>query len=209
MDRKNILVFIMGAVMGSLVTALYMSEKHARFLEEEAEWCEKMAETVRDAGTKEEVVEEPKEKVLVMNKDLYKKDISMLKNITNKYADPAESLHPEDDDEEDYSKYSKMSDVSKNKDPYIITFEGFCESKTNHDTLTITYYQGDDTLVDENEEIIENRKSVIGDDALSSFGEGSDDPNVVYVRNEKMAIDYEVILVEGSYSEAMEESKES
>jgi hypothetical protein len=61
----------------------------------------------------------------------------------------------------------------------------------------------DDTLSDENEEIISDVSYVIGYDALSSFGDGSDDPDIVYVRNEKLQTDYEVTRLNKSYSETV------
>ena len=42
---------------------------------------------------------------------------------------------------------------------------------------------------------------MIGDDALVCFGLGSDDPNTVYICNDKRGTKYEVIKVAASYQE--------
>jgi hypothetical protein len=64
---------------------------------------------------------------------------------------------------------------------------------------TITYYEEDDTLCDQNEGIISVPEDVIGPDALLNFGKDSQDPDIIYVRNTKTHTDYEVIRVHNSY----------
>jgi hypothetical protein len=105
-------------------------------------------------------------------------------------------------DEEKYHEYEKVSEEANNKTdfcPYIITLEQL-EEKEHYDKLSISYYEDDDTLVDENEEVIADPVSIVGNDALNNFGEGSDDPEIVYVRNEKLETDYEVIRLSKSYA---------
>lgn len=177
MDRKNILMFALGVTIGAVVTALYLNEKHQRFLENESDWCEKTAREIKESV---EVGEEQETKVLVMNKDRYKKIVT---NYSNAEEIPVK-------------RQKEISEV-----PYIITFEQFCEDFDHHDKCTITYYQGDETLVDEEEEIIADARGLIGEETLERFGHGSDDPDVVYVRNEKMAIDYEVVRQENNYKD--------
>jgi hypothetical protein len=87
--------------------------------------------------------------------------------------------------------------------PYVITTEEFSEGNDHYDKLTIYYYADDDTLVDDNEEIITDVIGTVGDQGLYSFGNGSDDPDVVYIRNEKRETDYEVICLNKSYSETV------
>jgi hypothetical protein len=187
---KNIIMFAMGAVLGMFVTAVYLNDKHRRFLEEETEYFERIIENIKSRLDKEDTKEDlvpfiedaPKDenKVLVMSKDRYKK---VIKNYREE------------------SEFPREEDIIEK--PYVITFEEFCEGYDNHDKITINYYKADDTLADENEEIIDDVESLIGEESLSRFGDGSEDPNVVYVRNERMAIDYEIIKLESSYSEVV------
>ena len=66
---------------------------------------------------------------------------------------------------------------------------------------TLTFYEEDGVLCDENDQVIHTPDEYIGSDALESFGEGSDDANVVYVRNLRKHSDYEVVRDPGSYEE--------
>jgi hypothetical protein len=125
----------------------------------------------------------------------------------NNDVDPAELERPSEDDD-DQDEFRKISEdyYNHNKSeikPYVITNEEFAEDMTHFDKLTIYYYEDDQTLADENEEIIQDVSSTVGDEALDKFGDGSDDPEIVYVRNEKMEIDYEVIRLSKSYKETV------
>lgn len=85
--------------------------------------------------------------------------------------------------------------------PYIITVDEFMNNEEfSFDQITITYFEGDDTLVDEREEIIPDVLRTIGGDTLMRFGEKSNDPNIVYVRNERLRTDFEVVKDQGKYS---------
>ena len=90
--------------------------------------------------------------------------------------------------------------------PYVITSEQFSESLSdnyNHDKITIYYYEEDDILVDEQEDPITDISSIIGDVALLNFGLNSNDPDIVFVRNEKISIDFEIIRYHKSYQETV------
>jgi len=113
--------------------------------------------------------------------------------------DPAEEV-PEEDTEMS-AQHKNIFERSETA-PYVIPFDEFGEF-SNRDELTIFYYAEDDTLADEQEEVIPNVSEVIGDEALTSFGDRSNDPDIVYVRNERLAIDYEVIRYHKSYQETV------
>lgn len=85
--------------------------------------------------------------------------------------------------------------------PFLIGEEEFQQNDLAHENHTLIYYAGDDTLADENGGILGNRKTVIGKDALKHFGYISDMPNTLYVRNEGLRADYEVVRLEGTHSE--------
>jgi hypothetical protein len=83
--------------------------------------------------------------------------------------------------------------------PYVISFEEFSDNPDHHEQTTLTYYAADDTLADEKESPIDNVDYVVGEDNLTRFGHGSNDSSVVYIRNERIDSDFEVIRSEGSY----------
>lgn len=82
---------------------------------------------------------------------------------------------------------------------YIIEHDEYFGS--DKQTIQLTWYMGDEVLADEKDEHIPIPESVVGDRALKSFGHGSRDENIVFVRNDKLDIDIEVSRVEGKYTE--------
>lgn len=84
-------------------------------------------------------------------------------------------------------------------EPYVISFEEWLADDFQHDQLSITYYEEDDVLADSESRPIDDVLGNVGDRCLSNFGLGSKDPNVVYVRNEKRGLDFEILLDHGSY----------
>lgn len=84
----------------------------------------------------------------------------------------------------------------KSSDVFTIHREEYFNQESGYNQTTLTYYAGDDILVDEQEVPIYNHKAIVGD---LEFGHGSDDPNVVYVRNNRLKGEYEVIKDEGLY----------
>lgn len=85
--------------------------------------------------------------------------------------------------------------------PYVISHDEFEENAYEHQQNTLTYYAGDDILADEREVHIEDVEGLVGIENLKLFGHGSRDSNVVYIRNERVEIDFEVTLNRGTYAE--------
>ena len=75
-------------------------------------------------------------------------------------------------------------------EPYIINASQFATDRTL-DKISLTYYINAD-LVCEEEEVIEDIDAVLGTDFMNHFHD--DEEGVVYVRNERLGADYEVIL---------------
>lgn len=86
-------------------------------------------------------------------------------------------------------------------EPFVIDREEWDGSPEGTDQSSLIYYEVDEVLADEDGSAISNINEVIGFDSLDSFGQGSHDPNIVYVRNPKTKVDYEVFRNKGSYAE--------
>lgn len=210
--NKNIIrgfaIFVVGVGVGTGGTVLFLKNKYESIVQEEIASIREVAERTNPVDG---YPDSPNpSKVLVMSRDRYKKIARQYGSVESEaattYFDPVETEHPVDSDEE-YDKCEDMScGICIGSDtgaPYIISLEEFSEGTTNFDKISICYYEDDDTLADENEEIITDVSTVIGDDALTSFGQDSEDPEVVYVRNEQMSIDYEVVRLSKSYQETV------
>lgn len=201
-------MFTLGVLMGAVGTALYYNHKQEQFLEDEADWCENLAKVQPNPNTEDNQIQ-PERKVLVMNKDIYKKIVTNYSNTDTTLLDEAPVRISSDGTHKLVCDSGRGAPITYHKPspiPYVIDFEEFCEEYENHDKVTLTYYEGDDTLADETEEIIADVSETIGDEALKCFGQGSDDPDVVYVRNERLGIDYEVVRQGNKYSDLCDET---
>jgi len=88
------------------------------------------------------------------------------------------------------------------KAPHIIhQDEFFSTEETPFQQTTYVYYAGDDKLTDTDNTVLNNRETLIGTDALINFGHGTDDMNIVYVRNPALELDIEIVRHTGTYEE--------
>lgn len=88
--------------------------------------------------------------------------------------------------------------------PYVIHIdEKYDDASQGYDIVTVTYYDGDDVLCNDRDEVIAHadRAELIGEGNLYRFGHGSGDPSIVYVRNDKVEIIYEVIRSPHKFAE--------
>jgi hypothetical protein len=90
------------------------------------------------------------------------------------------------------------------RQPHIIHQDEFASNENDNPQTTYTYYEGDNILADTDESILENPESHVGPKALRSFGHGTDDFNIVYVRNPQLELDIEVIRHTGTYAEEVQ-----
>lgn len=89
------------------------------------------------------------------------------------------------------------------KELYIIHKDEFIQGNfigEDHEKTTLTYFSEDDVLADEKDMPIADIDAIVGLEHLEYFGHGSEDPNVVYVRNETLRLDIEVTRSMGSYA---------
>jgi len=98
----------------------------------------------------------------------------------------------------DYDKEIYHREQNPN-DPYVIHYDEFVRNDLGYRQETLTYYAGDDILADSiNDTAIYKYPTLTGD---LKFGYGSNDPNVVYIRNEGVRLEWEILRHQGSYAE--------
>lgn len=81
--------------------------------------------------------------------------------------------------------------------PYIIHVDEFVADEMGFKQDTLTYYEGDDVMCDSMDTPVYNYSSMMGE---LKFGHGSNDKNVVYIRNEKLNMEWEVLRHTGMYT---------
>jgi hypothetical protein len=82
--------------------------------------------------------------------------------------------------------------------PYVVTQQDYFTSD-DYEQVTWTYYAGDGQLANDKEEPVDDYEMTVGRANLERFGHGSRDRNVVYIRNERLNLDIEVIRSTGKY----------
>ena len=177
MNRKlsNVLLFAAGAAVGSLVTWRYFKSKY-EVVEDEIE--EKIEEP---EGESEEESPEVLESKTSYKKPPLKEYVKMVES--NGYAP---KTHVEEVEEEIANGEWDDKDVYE---PFIIRPDEYGELHA-YETLSLNYY-ADGVLTDELDNPIEDVESLVPADFADHFGEYDD--NAVFVRNDNLECDYEIL----------------
>jgi hypothetical protein len=89
--------------------------------------------------------------------------------------------------------------------PYVITQAMFMENGGEYDDnkLSLMFFEEDGQLTDERDQLVPNVEELVGEHNMTRFGEGSEDRNIVYIRNEKIKADIEVVRDKRSFQEVV------
>ena len=179
MNRKlsNVLLFTAGVAIGSLVTWRYFKTKY-EVVEDEIE--EKTEETEGETETEDEDPEVSESKMSYKKPPL-KEYVKMVED--NGYVP---KTHMEEVEEEIANGEWGDKDVYE---PFIIRPDEYGELHA-YETLSLNYY-ADGVLTDELDNPIEDVESLVPADFADHFGEYDD--NAVFVRNDNLECDYEIL----------------
>ena len=111
-----------------------------------------------------------------------------LQSVIEQYTSNKDEVH---DFESMVLANAEVEDVP----PFVISRESFQfdpEEGDEYTKTTLTYYERERVLVDEDLDIIEYPDAVVGFRNLAQFGGESGDPDVVFIRNRKLQTDFEV-----------------
>ena len=100
-------------------------------------------------------------------------------------------------------KQDALQTVRTEDTPYVISVAEYHDEFDEHDKTVLRYYEGDNILAGEDDVVIHNEEDVVSTLALTKFGERSQDRDIVYVRNEKLGVDFEISRNKKSYTEAV------
>lgn len=113
------------------------------------------------------------------------------------YGEPSEptkkNIFPNEFNDWDYEV-----EISSRKHtvPYIIHYDEFVGNEKEYNQETLTYFAGDDIISDQSDTPIYNYEGLMGE---LKFGHGSGDPSVVYIRNEEIRMEWEILLSMGRF----------
>lgn len=197
----TVAAFLLGAAAGAAGAWYILKDRYAQIAQEEIDSVKEAfshrAESVKadtdDSDISDE--DEPEEPTRATD---------MMKNKSEKLIEKL-----------DYTSYSEKPDISevvrqriepeakeddvKEDRPYVIRPDEFGEFE-DYEQISLTFYS-DQIITDDNDDILEDVDRVIGFDSLNHFGEYEDDS--VYVRNDRLKCDYEILLDQRTYEDVL------
>lgn len=114
-----------------------------------------------------------------------------------KEIEPSDEEVEEPDEPQGYTARD-LSEIDRTS-PYVISADEYNDEFVEHDKLSIYYYMVDDVLCDEHEEIMDDISNTVGYDVFRVL----ENEPTAWVRNERLAIDYEICVVRSSYAEVV------
>lgn len=187
------LAFVAGGVCGVLGTKTYFEDLYRRQYEEDLESVKKVWTYKKPA---EEDVKEDDEPVLV--KGNHENEMYQYAKILQKSGYVNYSDTPVDRSE--MTAPEVYTPPENYKDPYPIPPDIL--GSDGYDQITL-FYTEDKVLLNEDDTKVDNIEDVVGLDSLNHFGEYEED--VLYVRNERLRTDYEVLMDPRTYPQVLEE----
>lgn len=150
--------------------------------------------TAREVSHEEELVVVTDEVDEIVEREEYDTSGTFRRNI---FDEAAEEDDPEDVGEEDQNMSPRDPD-----NPYVISEGEWMERENGYEQAQLTYYEGDNTLTDDKDGIIEDIDEYIGESNLNKFGKNfAPDPNVLFIRNERLEMDFEVLRDPDTFTE--------
>lgn len=176
-----ILAFSLGATVGAVASWVILKKKYEHKMQEVSESMESVfAKREKRLAAKYEGPQQANDISEEQNEDA--KNYGTVVNALGYSGE-------KDNTEEEEDEYMEK--------PYVIPPEEF-DILDDYKAATLTYYD-DGILTDEFDDVIENVDEIVGYDAFKHFGEYEDD--AVYVRNDVLKCDYEILYDQRKYSD--------
>lgn len=126
-------------------------------------------------------------------KSMYERATDKIKDIVELPESPLDDEPVEDDPDEDLvrERVEEWIEVYLDENP--------------QEFIPLVFYMGDETLCDDREQLISNPEEVVGEASLVRLVEGGPgaENGVIFIRNLKTMLNYEVVLDAGKYSETV------
>lgn len=211
------IMFTVGAAIGSAVTWKVIKTKYERIAQDEIDSVksehlrlmqkmrQKLSESAtyegpQDADADEDVDDEcyPDDD----ERDFTASERAQIEyyKMTTRYRSSDDADNEQKETDEEGGKWDLDEDeVPYINGPYVITPEEFSSSPPGYNAQALNYFT--DGVLADDWGVKLDLDEIIGEDAIDHFGEYVDD--IVYIRNERLEIDYEVTKDPRTYDEAV------
>lgn len=99
-------------------------------------------------------------------------------------------------DHDDIWDYDAEIATRTREAPYVLHQDEYFTDEMGYHQTTVTYYVGDDIMADDHDKPMYGFHEIMGE---LLFGHGTADKDTVYIRNERLELEWEVIRHPGSY----------
>ena len=193
---SNAVAFTIGVATGASIAYILIKKHFKKIADDEIDTMREYFQNKR-AEEANALEEEPDEAEVKEARDEHQED----KPNIREYASLIKK--------ENYTNYSdtvadKKKEVDDVEKPYVITPEEFGE--LDYSTISLTYYS-DGVLTYESDELVEDVDDIVGADFAEHFGEYEDDS--VFIRNDRMKTDFEILVDKRNYSDVVETNPHS
>lgn len=205
---KNTLIFAAGIAVGVGVTYFYLDKKINKYLDEygqepETEEIEEKLEEAADDEDEDIAPIDPEKEAEYLaqhERECEEEEEAMMSDAELAYA--SRDIYWEEMVKDTTGAY-KEKDVTTR----LITLEEFDEECDHYDKINLVYYNADQVLTELDDSLFEDEIRNLGKtstewfDVLDEMGRYGVDKDTLYIRNNRLRIDYEIQRVEGSYRE--------
>ena len=194
---SKVLIFTVGAAVGSAVTWKLLREKYERIAQEEID-------SVKEVFARELRYEHDEESVIGNIVEVTESEDGYSATVEISSENPVTQEYYKQLKEANYTNYSntkkeEVSTVDEYK-PYVISPDEFGELD-GYETDSLIYYD-DGVLADDYDNPVDDIDEIVGYESLKHFGEYEDD--TVFVRNDATRTDYEITLDTRKFSDVAE-----
>ena len=199
----SFIMFTTGAAIGSLVTWKVIKTKYERLAQEEIdsvkEEFSRLSKIRKESNDRQNEDENAEAGDIEWN-DTDRDDLVEYNNITSRYR----SSSDDDETDEEGDEWSE-GEVPYINGPYVISPDDFSSSPPGYSAQPLDYFA--DGILADGWGVKLDIEETIGEESLEHFGEYADD--LLYVRNERKEIDYEVTKDPRTYAEAVQTNPNS
>lgn len=229
MDKKNIIFFVGGTVIGALAgvfgTRKYFEKKYSAYAEETIESMQEILrntvvtvdETAKDGSTgTEPILAETREALLrnheatnyaaiygKLHPDSSKKDVhkGILSHSQIIPIEEYEKRNGTDVSDPEVADMVARHEANKGRKPRLISARAVHELPDEIDICELQFYTEDEVLADgDTEEQIYDVSRLVGD-CLQKYDFVNSDERTIYVMNDELGTCYEVVKIDASYEE--------
>lgn len=183
------LIFVAGAAIGSVVTWKMVKTKYEQIAQEEIESVrEAFGRSIDEDDTEESTEDESGIKGVDPDSPSVAEEIRGIVKKLGYVTELPEEENPTETTEEKEENKEEEEEEDMDSKPYVISPDEFGDCE--YITVSLSYYL-DGIVTNEQGKIVANTDELIGEDFADHFGEYEDDS--VFVRNDRLGMDFEIL----------------